>query len=86
MTQSINNIIHLICYTNMIKNIIDLLNTSEHYNTTDKIDMAKGKKEIPNDWKDVWYKIKRYSKIEKKPFGWSDVWNKLKNLKWQIRK
>lgn len=70
----------------MIKNIIDLLNISEHYNTTDKIEIAKGKKELPSDWKEAWNKIKRYSKIEKKPISWIDVWNKIKNIKWLIRK
>lgn len=70
----------------MIKNIIDLLNTSQHYGISDNIEIAKGKNETPNDFSDAWDKIKRYSFIKKKPFGWSDVWNKLKNLKWLTRK
>ena len=70
----------------MIKNIVDLLNISEHYGISENIDIAKGKNELPNSWKDALAKIKRHRKSNKKPFGWNDIWNKIKSLKWQIRK
>lgn len=43
----------------MIKNIIDLLNTSEFYGVSENVDIAKGKYEIPLTWKDTWKNIKR---------------------------
>lgn len=43
----------------MIKSIIDLLVLSEHYNTTESIEIAKGKLEIPTTFKQGWEKIKR---------------------------
>lgn len=45
----------------MIKNIIQLLNEAEYLGVSDTIEIAKGKYALPNGWKDVWYKIKRYS-------------------------
>jgi len=70
----------------MIKNIVDLLNTSEHYGVSENIEIAKGKNELPNSWKDAFNKIKRHTKGNTKPIGWGDIWNKIKSLKWQIRK
>jgi hypothetical protein len=43
----------------MIGNIIDLLNTSEHYRISERVEIAKGKYEIPYTWKSAWIKIKR---------------------------
>lgn len=43
----------------MIKNLIDLLNTSEFYGVSENVDIAKGKYEIPLTWKDTWKNIKR---------------------------
>ncbi|CAB4215660.1 hypothetical protein UFOVP1475_39 [uncultured Caudovirales phage] len=43
----------------MIANIIDLLNSSEHYGVSDRVEIAKGKYEIPYTWKGGWIKIKR---------------------------
>jgi hypothetical protein len=43
----------------MIANIIDLLNSSEHYNVSERVEIAKGKYEIPYTWKGAWVKIKR---------------------------
>jgi hypothetical protein len=43
----------------MIKNIIDMLGTSEHIGVSDKVEIAKGKYELPSTWKGAWYKIKR---------------------------
>ena len=43
----------------MIKGIIELLNTGDHYGTSETIDIAKGKYQIPATWKDLWKYIKR---------------------------
>jgi|TARA_R110000868_G_scaffold90316_2_gene250794 hypothetical protein len=45
----------------MIKNILDLLVTSEYINVSDTVEIAKGKYELPTTWKGLWYKIKRMS-------------------------
>jgi hypothetical protein len=37
----------------MIKNIIDLLKMDDFHNVSKDIDTAKGKYQIPHDWKDV---------------------------------
>lgn len=46
----------------MIKNIIDLLNTSDYYGLDERVDIAKGKYQIPHSLtqakrllKRVWY-------------------------------
>lgn len=44
----------------MISKIIDLLANGNHYGISDRVEIAKGKYEIPYTWKNVWYKIKRY--------------------------
>ena len=43
----------------MIKGIIELLNTGEHYGISERIDIAKGKYQIPSTWKDLKKHIKR---------------------------
>ena len=43
----------------MIRNLIDLLNTSEHYGVSENVDIAKGRYEIPLTWKDAFKNIKR---------------------------
>ncbi len=43
----------------MIKGIIELLNTGEHYGISERVDIAKGKYQIPVTWKDTWKNIKR---------------------------
>ena len=43
----------------MIKGIIELLNTGDHYGVSERIDIAKGKYQIPTTWKDLWKYIKR---------------------------
>jgi hypothetical protein len=43
----------------MIKDIIDLLNTSKHYGVSERVEIAKGKYEMPTTWKQCWNKIKR---------------------------
>ena len=49
-----------------IKTIIDLLNTNEHYNVSENVEMAKGKYEYVTNWKQVWYKLKRHIKYGRK--------------------
>ena len=43
----------------MIKNIIDLLNTSDWYVGDEDIDIAKGKYQAPSSWKGLKTSIKR---------------------------
>jgi hypothetical protein len=43
----------------MIRNIIDLLNKSEYYHTTERISIAKGKYAIPHTLKQAKKLIKR---------------------------
>ena len=43
----------------MIKNTIDLLTTSDYYGISKRVDIAKGRHEIPNTWKGVKNLIKR---------------------------
>lgn len=43
----------------MIKTIIDLLNYDDFYNESQLIDIAKGKYQIPQNWKEVRNMIKR---------------------------
>lgn len=43
----------------MVKNIVDLLQTNDFYGQSDKIDIAKGRYELPTTWKETWKLIKR---------------------------
>jgi hypothetical protein len=43
----------------MIKNIIDLLNSSDWYVEDEDIDIAKGKYQAPSSWKDLRANVKR---------------------------
>jgi hypothetical protein len=43
----------------MIREIIDLLNTNHFYGVSERIEIAKGKYEMPLTWKEGLYKIKR---------------------------
>ncbi len=43
----------------MIREIIDLLNTNHFYGVSERIEIAKGKHEMPLTWKEGLYKIKR---------------------------
>ena len=43
----------------MLKNIIDLLNTSDWYVGDEDIDIAKGKYQAPSSWKELKTSIKR---------------------------
>jgi hypothetical protein len=68
----------------MIQNILDLLNANDFYSVSENVEIAKGKYQIPNGWKDSFNKIKRHSKIKKEVITWKIIWNKIKN-KWLIR-
>jgi hypothetical protein len=43
----------------MLKGIIDLLQTGKYYGVSEKVDIAKGKYELPTTWKGTWKLIKR---------------------------
>lgn len=43
----------------MIKQILNLLMTSEHYGQSETIEIAKGKYELPNSWNKGFNQIKR---------------------------
>ena len=43
----------------MIKGIIELLNTGDHYGISERIDIAKGKYALPFTWKEGIKNIKR---------------------------
>lgn len=49
----------------MIKDIIDLLTSAPFYNVSDRVEIAKGKNEIPLTLKQGWDKIKRNWKYGK---------------------
>jgi hypothetical protein len=49
----------------MIETIIELLSLDEHKDVSDRVEVAKGKHQLPQTWKDVWYKIKRHSWLTK---------------------
>jgi len=52
----------------MIKNIIDILNSENYYGVSERVEIAKGKYEIPTTWKMGWNKIKRLWLIRKLKF------------------
>jgi hypothetical protein len=43
----------------MIENILSVLNTGNYYGVSERVDIAKGKYQIPTTWKDTWKYIKR---------------------------
>lgn len=43
----------------MIKNIIDMLQVSDFYKESENIDFAKGKHQLPTNWKSLVNNIKR---------------------------
>ena len=43
----------------MIKDIINLLQISDYYGVSKRVDIAKGKNAIPKTWKGLWENIKR---------------------------
>jgi hypothetical protein len=69
----------------MIQNILDLLNANEFYGVSENVEIAKGKYELPNGWKDSLYKIKRHRKSKKEVISWQIIWNKIKPNRWQIK-
>lgn len=61
----------------MIKNIIELLSIDDYNGISERVEIAKGKNELPNNWKDVFNKIKRHSKMKKEVITWKSLWNKI---------
>jgi hypothetical protein len=49
----------------MIKQILNLLMTSEHYGQSETIEISKGKYELPNSWNKGINQIKRQIKWQK---------------------
>jgi len=47
------------CYSNMIKGLIEMLNASEYYGVSERVEIAKGKYQIPISWKAGWKKLIR---------------------------
>jgi hypothetical protein len=43
-----------------MKEILELLALDEYNGVSERIEIAKGKYQIPFTWKDVWYKLKRH--------------------------
>jgi hypothetical protein len=50
----------------MIKRILDLLLTLDHYGKAEVIEIAKGKNELPNTFKKAFKQIKRQIKWQKR--------------------
>lgn len=69
----------------MIQNILDLLNANQFYGVSENIEIAKGKYELPNGWKDSLHKIKRHRKLKKEAVTWKIILNKLIGNQWQIK-
>jgi hypothetical protein len=63
----------------MIKNVIELLSLNDYYGISERVDIAKGKNELPNSWKDAFSKIKRHRKSNKKVVNWKSIWDKINN-------
>ena len=61
----------------MIQNILDLLNANDFYGVSENVEIAKGKHELPNGWKDAFSKVKRHSKSKREPLTWKAVFNKM---------
>jgi hypothetical protein len=69
----------------MIQNILDLLNANDFYGVSENVEIAKGKYELPNGWKDSLYKIKRHRKSKREIVTWKIILNKLITNRWQIK-
>tara|TARA_R100000655_G_scaffold23310_1_gene46990 strand:- start:260 stop:415 length:156 start_codon:yes stop_codon:yes gene_type:complete len=50
----------------MIELIIEMLHLTDHCGQSKRIEIAKGKNELPENWKDVVTQIKRQKKWQKK--------------------
>ena len=50
----------------MIKGLIELLNTDNYYGVSERVEIAKGKYQIPPTWKDSWKKIIRAIWLKRK--------------------
>ena len=49
----------------MLKQILDLLIADNHYNVSERVEIAKGKYEMPTSWRNGFEKIKRLWLIRK---------------------
>ena len=49
----------------MIETLLNLLTTDNHYNVSERVEIAKGKYEFVSTWKDAFTKIKRHWKYGK---------------------
>lgn len=49
----------------MIQILLNLLAADNHYNVSERVEIAKGKYEYIGTWKDSWTKIKRHWKYGK---------------------
>ncbi len=43
----------------MVKGLIELLNSSDYYGVSERVEIAKGKYQMPTRWKDGWRKLIR---------------------------
>jgi hypothetical protein len=50
----------------MMKGLIEMLNASKYYGVSDRVEIAKGKYQIPITWKDAWKKIIRELWLKRK--------------------
>lgn len=50
----------------MIKGLIELLNTDNYYGVSERVEIAKGKYQMPVTWKDGWRKIIRTIWLKRK--------------------
>jgi hypothetical protein len=50
----------------MMKGLIEMLNSSDYYGVSERVEIAKGKYKVPNTWKDGWRKIIRELWLKRK--------------------
>jgi len=50
----------------MIKEIIQILNYTDYYGVSERVDIAKGKYQIPTSWAKIKNTLKRYLQWQKK--------------------
>ncbi len=50
----------------MMKGLIEMLNASKYYGVSERVEIAKGKYQIPITWKDAWKKIIREIWLKRK--------------------
>ena len=50
----------------MMKGLIEMLNSSDYYGVSERVEIAKGKYKVPINWKDAWRKIIRELWLKRK--------------------